>query len=217
MGASDSTYSHIFWDWNGTLLDDVRQSLDCFSRMLEERGMRPVAGLDDYRKHFSFPVRDYYQYIGFDFEREPFERLAVRYMELYHAPGVVWSLHGDAEATLRWIADRGIRQVILTATERGHLEAQLSSFDIKPFFDAFLTLDNIHAHGKIDIGRAYLERNPVRRGLMIGDSVHDHEVAEALGLDCALVARGHTAREALAVCGAPVFDDLAGVRAFVEA
>lgn len=215
MSAPDPTYSHIFWDWNGTLLDDAQQSLDCFAQMLEERGMKPVAGLDDYRKHFSFPVRNYYQYIGFDMEREPFEQLAVRYMELYHAPDMVWSLHHDAEATLRWIADRGIRQVILTASERSYLDAQLSSFDIRPFFDAFLTLDDIHAHGKIAIGRAYLEQNPVRRGLMIGDSVHDYEVAGALGFDCVLVARGHTAKNVLAACGVPVFDDLAGVCAFI--
>lgn len=105
--------------------------------------------------------------------------------------------------------------MILTASERSYLDMQLSSFDIRPLFDAFLTLDDIHAHGKINIGRAYLEQNPVRRGLMIGDSVHDYEVAGALGLDCVLVARGHTAKNVLAACGVPVFDDLAGVRTYI--
>lgn len=210
------SYSHIFWDWNGTLLDDVQQSLDCFSRMLAERGLKPIEGLDDYRKHFSFPVRDYYRHIGFDTEREPFEQLAVQYMKLYHAPDMIWSLHGDVEATLRWISDRGIRQVILTASERGYLDAQLSSFDIDSFFDTLLTLDNIHADGKIGIGRLYLERNPVRRGLMIGDSVHDHEVASALGLDCVLVARGHNSKDVLAACDVPVFENLTEVCSFLS-
>ena len=40
--------------------------------------------------------------------------------------------------------------------------------------------------------------------LLIGDSLHDHEVAEALGVRCLLISQGHQSHARLAQCGAPV-------------
>ncbi len=215
-GTPEQAYSHIFWDWNGTLLDDVTQSMDCFNHLLAKRGLPLVEGVNEYRNHFSFPVQDYYRRVGFDLEREPIEHLAVHYMKLYHAPDMIWSLHNDVEPTLQWMADQGIRQVILTASERGYLDAQMTAFDIRPYFDTLLTLDDIHARSKIAIGQAYLEGNAVRKGLMIGDTLHDYEVANALGLDCLLISRGHNSREILETSGAPVFDNLIEARSFLK-
>ena len=44
--------------------------------------------------------------------------------------------------------------------------------------------------------------------VMIGDSLHDAEVARALGTRCILVARGHQSRETLLEAGVPVVDSL---------
>ena len=44
--------------------------------------------------------------------------------------------------------------------------------------------------------------------VMVGDSVHDWEVARAMGTGCVLYSGGHQAREALVATGAPVIDDL---------
>ena len=43
---------------------------------------------------------------------------------------------------------------------------------------------------------------------MIGDTVHDAEVAGEIGADCILVARGHQSRETLMGEGRVVADDL---------
>ena len=43
---------------------------------------------------------------------------------------------------------------------------------------------------------------------MIGDSLHDAEVARALGTRCVLVARGHQSRETLLEAGVPVMKSL---------
>ena len=212
----DGLYSHVFWDWNGTLLDDVRHCIECFNCLLDERGLAAIDGAATYREHFSFPVRNYYQHVGFDLEGEPFELLAAQYISLYHAPDIVWSLYDDVEATLQKMSKQGIRQVILTASERGNLEAQLSTFLIRPFFDALLALDDIHARSKIEIGREYLAHHQVRKGLIIGDTVHDYEVASTLGLDCLLVARGHNSSEVLSTCGVPVCANLAEACSFLE-
>lgn len=44
--------------------------------------------------------------------------------------------------------------------------------------------------------------------LFIGDSRHDYEVAEAMGVDCILLCGGHQSRARLERCGVPVVDGL---------
>ncbi len=48
--------------------------------------------------------------------------------------------------------------------------------------------------------------------MFIGDTVHDFEVAQAMGVQCVLVANGHNSRSRLEATGVPVFDSLAEVR-----
>ena len=41
---------------------------------------------------------------------------------------------------------------------------------------------------------------------MVGDTLHDHELAQAIGCRAVLYAGGHQSRERLAAAGAPVID-----------
>ncbi len=59
------------------------------------------------------------------------------------------------------------------------------------------------------------------RAVMIGDSVHDYEVAQALGVGCVLQSGGHQPPETLQKTGAPVVTGIArsrsadfGIRAY---
>ena len=51
--------------------------------------------------------------------------------------------------------------------------------------------------------------------VLVGDTVHDHEVAEEMGIDCILIEGGHHPSHRLAATGAPVVTSLADVAAFV--
>ena len=72
----------IVWDFNGTLLDDMQVCIDCMNLMLAERNL-PSLDLVRYRKIFTFPVRDYYLSLGFNFKNEPFEIPAHQFIDLY--------------------------------------------------------------------------------------------------------------------------------------
>lgn len=205
-------YELILWDWNGTLLDDVAWCIRVVNTMLEKRGLAPLAGVADYHRVFRFPVIEYYRSVGFDFDKEPFEALAEEYMALYHAGDATnCGLHEEAEATLRAVQGRGVRQVILSASQVDNLNTQLSRFDIAWYFDDVLGISDIYAKSKVEAGQAYIRREKPGRVLMVGDTTHDHEVALALGADCLLVAKGHQSAEALAGCGVPVLGDAAQV------
>ena len=53
--------------------------------------------------------------------------------------------------------------------------------------------DNICATGKIGIGQRLIKENSLDPGkaLIIGDTLHDAEVAKALGINCILYSGGH--------------------------
>ena len=67
--------SHVIWDWNGTLLDDVWLCVDIINAMLGRRGV-PALDRERYRRIFDFPVPIYYERAGFDFSRETFAAAA---------------------------------------------------------------------------------------------------------------------------------------------
>ncbi|MCL2637667.1 MAG: HAD family hydrolase [Oscillospiraceae bacterium] len=206
-------YSHIIWDWNGTLLDDVHWCVDVINRMLAKRKLKTFAEVRDYHEVFSFPVIDYYRKIGFDFEKEPFEDLAVEYVEDYYSGS--FKLHENAEETLAAIHAKGVKQVILSASEINYLKAQLSCFDIEKYFAEILGITDIYAGSKSEIGLEFMKRNEVEKALLIGDTEHDFETAMKLGTDCVLISSGHQSRERLEALGVPVLENIAEILRFL--
>ena len=113
------------------------------------------------------------------------------------------------EALSRFAA-AGAAQAVLSATRRDMLESQIARFPIRGYFTDVLGLSDIYARSKEAVGLAYLAGCgvPAASALMIGDTLHDAEVAHAMGTRCILVARGHQSRETLLAAGAPVMDTL---------
>lgn len=200
-------FSHIIWDWNGTLLDDVHCCIDCVNQMLAKRGLKTIANLEEYHAVFTFPVRDYYQKLGFDFDQESFEQLSVEYMDLYvQKARSECRLHHKTEAVLSCLAQSGIHQVVLSASKLDILKEQIRLFPACNVFDEILGIDNIYAKGKIEIAVDYIDRAAVQKALLVGDTLHDYEVACAIGAECVLIANGHHNKTALRQTGAAVLD-----------
>ena len=81
---------------------------------------------------------------------------------------------------------------------------------MRPYFDRLLGLDNIYARSKVEVGLAYLTELKQRgavpaQAIMIGDSVHDFEVAQALGVRCVLQTAGHQSAQQLRATGSGCF------------
>ena len=74
---------HIIWDWNGTLLDDLDVSMAALNEVLKSEQLPLVLDKEEYRQYFQFPVIKYYEKVGFDFAKTPFDVLAKRYMDYY--------------------------------------------------------------------------------------------------------------------------------------
>lgn len=73
---------HIIWDWNGTLLDDLWLSIKAINIVLN-RYQLPEIHEEKYLEIFTFPVIDYYERLGFDFEKQPFTVVGTEFIEEY--------------------------------------------------------------------------------------------------------------------------------------
>ena len=204
-------FRHIIWDWNGTLLDDTQAGVNAINAMLAARGLPPI-DVPYYRDVFGFPVIDFYRTIGFPVEREDWDAVAREFHDRFLADASI-RLHDHATRALDCFRDAGIAQSILSAAEQGILTSMLDRYGIAHYFNAVCGVDNLYGQSKRELGRALLRRLGVEPAalLLIGDSLHDHEVAQDLGTSCLLVAQGHQSRARLARCGAPVLNSLADV------
>ena len=204
--------THILWDWNGTLLDDTRAAVDTLNIMLERRGGRPVA-MDFYRDHFAFPVRPFYEAIGVCLENEDWDSLAREYHDVYAEQPV--RLNAEAVVALERVKSSGARQSIISALRQDLLEEITARLGVAKYMDWICGVDNLDGLGKIDRAREMLieiqKSSPIslRPGsfVLIGDSLHDKEVADALGARCVLCGQGSHATWRLAKV-APVAETL---------
>jgi phosphoglycolate phosphatase len=193
-------YTHIIWDFNGTIYNDVDACIKSANRLLGAYDLPLVTTVEQYRSLFGFPIQDYYARMGFDFEKTPYSVLAPEWMNYYFEYSADSTVYPDVLEVLDAIHQKGIGQWILSATEVNMLRGQLEGLGILSRFNGILGLDNIHARSKKEIGVAWKKANPDICALMIGDTDHDAEVAAAMGVDCVLVATGHQNRERLEKC-----------------
>jgi len=202
-------FKQIIWDWNGTLWDDTHLCVEINNHMLERRGLPPIT-IDTYRAKLCFPVTGYYCQLGFDYETDPYPRLAEEFIEEYTRRRFECDLHPEARALIEFFQAFETPQAVLSAYQHDTLMQAVKYFQLLDFFDDVIGLNDIYAHGKVENGKQYIAGLDVDPAdvLFVGDTVHDFEVAEAMGVNCALVANGHNSRERLEVCGVPVLDSL---------
>lgn len=208
----------LIWDWNGTLLDDVNLCLKAVNLLCQKRCL-PTIDLQQYREKFTFPVIDYYRAVGFDFGKEPFEIPAQEWIAFYSSRVKhEASLYPDALNVLNWAKNSGFRQIILSAHQKEMLLTLLDYFGIAPFFESIWALESYDAKGKTDLAREmfqYYDFAPDSVTL-IGDTLHDHEVARTLQSPCLLVAQGHQSYERLLQTQAPVLEGLKEVPRYIN-
>ena len=202
-------YKHVIWDWNGTLLDDGWLCLDVMNDALARRAM-PTLSPERYMEIFDFPVIDYYRRAGFDFEKESFAKVGGEFMQVYNGRRHEAQLRESAKEVLGHFSERGVTQSVLSAYHHDWLEEALSHFGVREAFKEVMGLGDHHAHSKIELGQVLLETLPYEAEtiVLVGDTVHDFEVAQVLGVDCLLIPGGSHSRQKLETCGVPVYDTL---------
>lgn len=191
-------YDNIIWDWNGTLIDDVDIAVSCINKLLSKYNA-PVITTKRYREIFDFPVRKYYSHLGLDLEMNSFEEIRDQYVKDYNLNIVLNStLFPETEALLHEIK-KTKKQFILSAVSQWHLDSITTHFNVGHFFDERFGVNDHYASGKIARGFELINHANLnlQKTILIGDTIHDFEVAKELGISCLLLADGHQSHERL--------------------
>lgn len=178
-------FRNIFFDWSGTLADDLPPVLDATNRVLAHHG-RPHLSMQEFRDTFRLPFKGFYDEV---LPEIPLEDLEVLFSGYFSASAEPIVLLPHARAFLEFCQSKGTRMFILSSARRDFLEAQASDLGVLHFFET------IHA-GVLD-KREALPGILASHGLdpastaFIGDMEHDVETALASGVHAIAVLTGY--------------------------
>lgn len=209
MTISFENIKAIIWDWNGTLLNDVDICIDCINKVLAKR-RKKLLDKELYLEIFTFPVKDYYEAAGFDFSKEEFDVPAMEFINEYYQAIDNANLHDEVIDVLNHFKTNGFKQYVLSAMEHENLLKSMKEKGIYDYFIHINGIDNHYAHSKVEMGESLIKQINLKPDeiLMIGDTLHDMEVAEALGINCLLIANGHQSKQRLMLETNSVINDL---------
>jgi len=207
MKIISKTYNHIIWDWNGTLFNDVELCASIMNLLLEQESL-PNISVKKYKEIFTFPVIEYYKIAGHTFENNSFEVLGKQFMVEYEKRKNNCQLYPGVIELLTELKRKNIQLHLLSAYEQQSLNRIIELYKIKDYFINVVGLDNIYASGKAHLAKKLAELirsdGTVENILLIGDTIHDYEVAKEINSDCILISHGHQNEERLLKPGIPV-------------
>lgn len=211
-------YKGIIWDFNGTLLDDVTICLDSINTLLQRRNY-PLLSKNRYKDIFGFPVKIYYEKIGFNFEQEEWTNVANEYMEEYWKRQHQANLFNGIPQLLQTLSNSGISQFVLSAMEQNNLQRFLDKLDATKYFEQISGISNDLADGKTESGLQMIASSCYKPEelLMIGDTTHDYEVASKMGVDCILYTGGHQSANRLNMLPCPIINSHNELESFLIA
>lgn len=183
---------------NGTLINDLDICVDVINRILKKHDKEEIS-MQRYLDIFGFPVSEYYKNIGFDLVSPNMQELSDLFIGTYLKESSSFTLHEGVKDVLVKLQSKNIDQYILTAAHTDMANQLLGSYGISDLFKDIAGLDNHHAAGKIERGIELMKKNNIdpSKTVMFGDTIHDMEVAEKLGIDCILIGIGHQAEHRL--------------------
>lgn len=204
-------YHNILWDWNGTLIDDAVTSLNCVNDMLIEMG-KPLITLEQYYTYVETPIIGFYRHILTEDELD-FPVISKSFHDSYNRRIGETHLAANADEVLQTLKENGAKQYIITATKEESAKKLTKDYGVNKFFDGIFGANDTFAESKIDRALTFLKNNNIEPHdtVFIGDTLHDLETANALGIDCILVTYGHQGPDITKTSGTVTADNLTEV------
>jgi phosphoglycolate phosphatase-like HAD superfamily hydrolase len=200
--------THLVWDWNGTLLDDLSLVVEATNRAFEAVGGRSVDS-DEHRRTFRRPVAEFYaEVLERAVDAEEFGRLDRIFHDAYRLGLTTTSLAADAMQALRsWPGS----QSLLSMWFHSELVPAVETYGLA---GVFTRVDGLRTEVGGDLKAGHLARHldelgvPGDRAVLIGDSLDDALAAESVGAAAVLYTGGFTHPTRLRASGRPVADTL---------
>ncbi|WP_228977303.1 HAD family hydrolase [Streptomyces sp. DH12] len=211
--------THLVWDWNGTLLDDISAVIEATNAAFEELGIAPIT-LERYRELYCVPIPVFYQrLLGRLPDEAEWEVMDGTFHRHYWARAEACGLTDGAAELLAAGSGLGRTQSLLSLAPHERLLPLVRRHGIEEWF--------VRVDGRTDrstAGKAAhmvrhlraLDGVPPERIVVIGDAADDALAAAHVGARAVLYTGGSHSRASLESVGVPVVDSLAEAVAVAE-
>lgn len=207
--------THVIWDWNGTLLDDLPVVVDAVNACLRSQGTDAI-DIDGYRENFTRPLNGFYELLlGRPVDDALLADLDEIFQDSYRGGVASAALNVEARDAVSEVASRGGTQSVASMLWHDQLVPTVDGFGLAGHM---LALDgnrssvgaSKEAHLSDHIGRLLREFPEVRGAEMtvIGDISDDAVAARLAGVRCVLYDGGSQPRPVLEDEGVPVAGSL---------
>jgi phosphoglycolate phosphatase-like HAD superfamily hydrolase len=197
---------HIVWDWNGTLLDDLRVVIEAVNLSMGAFGFDPIDE-KGYRDHFTRPVRAFYDsLLGRVIDDDEWDRLNQGFHDHYVTLVPTARLAPDAREALSSVEERGWSQSLLSMSPQDYLESVVQGAGIDGHFAAIDGLSGPTGGTKAEHLEEHLSRLGVgnEATVVIGDTPDDATAARHVGVSVILYDGGSHHLPTLEEVGAPI-------------
>ena len=149
--------------------------------------------LGEYKKLFCFPIKLFYQELGFDISAKSFSQLEKEFVNEYNQRMFKPKLFNGLLTVLKHFKKQGLSLSILSASNEKILVKLIKHYSLTKYFDYIVGVNNYGANGKIESGHNLLKKINQTNDqiIMVGDTDYDYDISLNLQIDCILIANGH--------------------------
>lgn len=187
----------IVFDWNGTLLSDVRECMEADNLVLKAFGGKLV-NIRTYRDTIIVPVINFYVAHGCSRKKiaQDSQKAGDIFFKKYKELADKTTLRKGARGLLKWLKAHSIEAVILSNHSPEGIYYHLDRFDIEKYFNAVLADVGDSSLMKQEKGerlKKYLYQRDFSPSdaAIIGDTAEETEIGKRLGMLTVAITGGY--------------------------
>lgn len=192
----------LVFDWDGTLIDSASTIVQCIQEACRDLEL-PVPDYERASRTIGLGLQDALAYAVPGLASGEYARFTERYRHHFLARDSQIPLFPGTAEMLDALAGRGHILAIATGKSRAGLERALATTGVARFFSSSRCADQCAPKPAPDMLRELMQEfgNGAASTLMIGDTVHDLQMAANAGVDALAVSHGAHPRESLLALG----------------
>ena len=188
----------LVFDWDGTLMDSAGAIVASIQASCADLGL-PIPTRERAAHVIGLGLKDALSYAVPELPPEDYGKLSERYRHHYLARDPDIELFPGMREMLVGLKQRGYLLAVATGKSRVGLDRVLAATQLQPYFDSSRCADETHSKPHPAMLQELMQELLIdaQSTLMIGDTVHDMQMALSAGVPALAVSYGAHPRDSL--------------------